>query len=349
MKSAENATVAKARAIYGKRLRESDYFELASRKKVTEAAEYLKKNTHFSEALSSIDTSAIHRGFLESILHKSYYDMYEELCRFQHLNEKPFFNFLLVRSEIRELLKALLYLNNESNDVYIESMHAYLIEKSSFDLMELAKASDFNGLLKVIRHTPYYDILKSINTDSRGHIPYTECEVRLRTYYLRWLIEKASECVHGKSKKALLDQINVQTDVINLINAYRMKKYFYADAQTLKKYMLPFYGRLSKEKQYVIFETQSPEDYLRMLARTSYGRKMETLTETMPSEQFERELVRIRCTLAKRSLMISEDAAVSLYSLMYLSEVELNNIINIIEGLRYNKSVSYMENLIVLQ
>lgn len=214
-----------------------------------------------------------------------------------------------VRSEIRELLKALLYLNNESNDVYIESMHA-IIEKSSFDLMELAKASDFNGLLKVIRHTPYYDILKSINTDSRGHIPYTECEVRLRTYYLRWLIEKASECVHGKSKKALLDQINVQTDVINLINAYRMKKYFYADAQTLKKYMLPFYGRLSKEKQFVLFETQSPEDYLRMLARTSYGRKMETLTETMPSEQFERELVRIRCTLAKRSLMISEDAAV---------------------------------------
>ena len=185
--------------------------------------------------------------------------------------------------------------------------------------------------------------------DGTGHIPYTECEVRLRTYYLRWLIEKASECVHGKSKKALLDQINVQTDVINLINAYRMKKYFYADAQILKKYMLPFYGRLSKEKQFVLFETQSPEDYLRMLARTSYGRKMETLTETMPSEQFERELVRIRCTLAKRSLMFSEDAAVSLYSLMYLSEVELNNIINIIEGIRYNKSVSYMENLIVLQ
>ena len=52
---------------------------------------------------------------------------------------------------------------------------------------------------------------------------------------------------------------------------------------------------------------------------------------------------------AKRSLMFSEDAAVSLYSLMYLSEVELNNIINIIEGIRYNKSVSYMENLIVLQ
>lgn len=149
--------------------------------------------------------------------------------------------------------------------------------------MELAKASDFHGLLKVIRHTPYYDILKSINTDSRGHIPYTECEVRLRTYYLRWLIEKASECVHGKSKKALLDQINVQTDVINLINAYRMKKYFYADAQTLKKYMLPFYGRLSKEKQFVLFETQSPEDYLRMLAGRLTAEKWKRLRKQCPA------------------------------------------------------------------
>lgn len=349
LKSAENATVAKSRAIYGKRLKENDYFELASQKKVTEAAEYLKKNTHFSEALSAIDTSVIHRGFLESILHKSYYDTYEELCSFQRLNDQPFFNFLLVRSEIRELLKALLYLNNESDDVYIESMHAYLIEKSSFDLMALAKASDLQSLLKVIRHTPYFDILKNIHTDSRGHIPYTECEVRLRTYYLRWLIENAKNCVHGKSKKALLDQINVQTDVINLINAYRMKKYFYADAETLKKNMLPFYGRLSKEKQFVLFEAKTPEEYLKLLSGTSYGRKMEMLTENMPSEQFERELVRIRCSLAKRSLMFSEDAAVSLYSLMYLSEVELNNIINIIEGIRYNKSVSYMENLIVLQ
>ena len=113
------------------------------RKKVSEAAEYLKRNTHFSAVLSNIDTSVIHRGFLESLLNKAYYDQYERLCRFQHLNEEPFYNFLLVRFEIRELLKAILYLNNDSSDVYIESMHAYLLKKASFDLIELAKASDF--------------------------------------------------------------------------------------------------------------------------------------------------------------------------------------------------------------
>ena len=42
MKASKNATVAKARAVYGKRLKESDYAELMSKKKVSEAAEYCK-------------------------------------------------------------------------------------------------------------------------------------------------------------------------------------------------------------------------------------------------------------------------------------------------------------------
>ncbi len=349
LKASENATVVKARAIYGKHLTHSDYIELASQKKVTDAAEYLKKNTYFADALANIDTSTIHRGFLESILHKEYFDRYESLCRFQGLDDKPFFNFLFVRSEIRELLKALLYLNNDNNDIYIESMYAHLIEKSCIDLIALAKASNFKEVLNVLRHTPYYDVLKGITPDSDGNIPYTKCEVKLRTYYLKWMLESTEKVVHGEARKILSDQIKAQTDVINLINAYRMKKYFNADRETLEKYVLPFYGKLSKEKQSALFETQSVEDYLRMFSQTSYGRKIKDFSEDMNSDQFEKELISIRYDMAKRALMFSQDAAVSVYSLMYLLEVELDNIINIIEGIRYNKSVSYMENLIVVK
>ena len=323
MKASKNATVAKIRAVYGKRLKENDYYELSAKKKVSEAAEYLKRNTHFSAVLSNIDTSVIHRGFLESLLNKAYYDQYERLCRFQHLNEEPFYNFLMVRFEIRELLKAILYLNNDSSDVYIESMHAYLLKKASFDLIELAKASDFRQLLNVIRHTPYYNIIKNIET--------------------------AKKDFSGTSQTALLDQFNIQTDVINIINAYRMKKYFNADINFLKDNMLPFYGRLGREKQSELFETSSPEEFLRMLSKTSYGRRMDNLDENMESEQFERELVKLKCSMARRALMFSENAAVSLYSLMYLSEVELNNIVNIVESIRYNKSISYMSDIIVIQ
>ena len=39
----------------------------------------------------------------------------------------------------------------------------------------------------------------------------------------------------------------------------------------------------------------------------------------------------------------------SLYSMMYLLETEVTNIITIIEGIRYQKDISYIENLLVIQ
>ena len=150
MNSSKNATVARVKAVYGKRLKEKDYSELFAKKRVTEAADYLKRNTHYAEAFSGIDTSSIHRGYLESILHKAFYSEYEVLCGFQQLSDEPFYNFLLIRTEIREILKALLYLNNEKDDVYIQALPSFFVKKATFDLIELAKAKNFKELLTVI-------------------------------------------------------------------------------------------------------------------------------------------------------------------------------------------------------
>lgn len=347
MSANDNATVAKIRVVYGKRLRDKDYSELVSKKKVTDVADYLKRSTHFSSALNGVDTSSIHRGYLESILDKAYFDEYERLCKFQFLSDKPFFNFLLVRSEIRELLKAILYLNNENSDVYIRSMNGFLIKKASFNLIELAKAKNFKELLKVIEHTPYHDIISHIEPDKHGIIPYTKCEILLRTHYLKRLLETVNDNFDSKTKKVLAEQINVQTDIININNGYRMKTYFNGDARTLKENSLPFYGKISENKRKELFDAEDSKDYLKRLSKSAYGRLMENLDENMESMQFEKELERLQCSIAKRALQFSDNAAVSLYSYMYLAEVEVKNLVNIIESIRYGRSIPYMQSLIV--
>lgn len=347
MNNKENATVAKIRVVYGKRLRDKDYSELISRKKVTDVAEYLKKNTHFASDLAGVDTSSIHRGYLESVLQKAYYDQYERLCKFQQLSDKPFFNFLLVRSEIRELLMAILYLNNENTDVYIQSMNGFLIKKASFNLIELAKAKDFKGILNVIKNTPYYDIICHIEPDKNDIVPYTKCEILLRTYYLKWMLDTVKNNFNAKTRRVLSEQINVQTDIININNGYRMKTYFNGDAQTLKDNSLPFCGRLSESKKNEIFEALDSKDFLQRLSKSSYGRRMENLDEDMESIYFEKELEKLQCSIAKRALQFSDNAAVSLFSYMYLAEVEIKNITTIIESIRYGRSIPYMQKLIV--
>lgn len=348
MNASKNATVTKIKAVYGKRLREKDYNELIQKKKVTDAADYLKRNTHFSKILSGVDTSTIHRGYLETLLNKAYFDEYQRLCKFQQLSEQPFFNFLLVRSEIRELLKAILYLNNERNDVYIHSMHAFLIKKASFDMIKLAKARNFRQILDVIRHTPYYNVIRFIKTDRNGNVPYTQCEVLLRTYYLEWMLETIRKNFDKNTTEILSNQINVQADIINIVNAYRMKKYFSGDAEVLKEYSLPFRGRMSHSKQQAMYEANTPQEFIRRLSKTVYGRLMDSLDENIESLHFEKKLSKLQYEIAERALQFSDNAAVSLYSYMYLAEVEVKNIITIIESIRYGRSASYMKNLIIL-
>ena len=74
---------------------------------------------------------------------------------------------------------------------------------------------------------------------------------------------------------------------------------------------------------------------------------MENLYDNMEGDQFEKELEKLRCSIAKRALQFSENAAVSLYSYMYLAEVEIKNIITVIESIRYGKNIPYMKNLVV--
>lgn len=348
MSAVYNATVAKIRAVYGKRLKEKDYAELFAKKKVTDAAEFLKKNTHFSEILSGVDTTTIHRGHLESLLKKAYFDEYEKLCNFQQLGDKPFFNFLLVSAEIQELLKAILYLNNERTDVYIKSMQAFMIEKASFDMIALAKAQNFETLLAVLRNTPYYYVLKNIEPDKNGMIPYTRCEILLRTYYLEWMLETVRQVFDKKTTDILSEQINVKADIINIVNGYRMKKYFNGTAQELLNHSLPFYGKLSKEKQEELFDSESSQEYIERLSKTVYGRLLNNIDENMESLQFEKELARLQCSIAKRALKFSDNAAVSIFSYMHLAETEVKNIITAIESIRYGRSVPFMRSQLVL-
>ena len=64
-------------------------------------------------------------------------------------------------------------------------------------------------------------------------------------------------------------------------------------------------------------------------------------------ERFEIEVEKLGGVAARRALMFSSSAAVSIYSFVLLSDIEIENIIKIIEGIRYQKSPEYMLDQIV--
>lgn len=340
---ARNATVTKIRAIYGKRLNENDYKELLSKKSVGEVAEYLKHSPNYKDAFTDVDTSTIRRGHLEAILRRHNFERYGKICNFQRLDKQPFYTYIIKWSEIEELFIAILHMNANSSETYIENLPTYLIHKSSFDLIELAKARNYKQLLDVIKHTPYYAILKQIEPDKDNRIDGILCETKLRTYYLNWLLGTVKKDFRGNTRKTLTEQIQLQIDIVNIINAYRMKTYFNASADEIRTLLLPFKGRITDTVKEELISSQNAEDFERVLSKTNYGRQLEELDGGI-----EHKLTELRCRYARRGLTFSQNSASSLYSAVYLFDIELGNIIRIIEGIRYGRPVEDIEALLVL-
>ena len=159
---------------------------------------------------------------------KSNFELYVNLCKFQNLDEEPFYRFLIELHEIEEILDAILYLNAGLSGSYISDLPSFLLSKASFDLLEIAKIRSFKELLTVLNKTDYYNVLRDIKEDENFNVDFMECEVKLRTHYLKKFLKIVERDFTGYAKEELKHQIEVQVDLINIINTYRMKSAFNA-------------------------------------------------------------------------------------------------------------------------
>lgn len=338
-----NATIAKIRAIYGKRLTPQDYTEMMNKQSVSEAAEYLKKNTYYSKLLSSIDTNTIHRGMFENLLRRSVFETYMRITGFEHISKQEFYNYMIVRAEISEILRCIRFINAGSEKL-IADAPMYLNGLLSFDLIELARISDFKELLAFLKKTPYSNVLKPIKTNDDGKVDVTDCETALRTYYFNMLKNSL------KFKKSDADQflsfLETDIDLINIINSYRLTAFFDADEDVIEKDMLPFGGRLSAAKEKEIYSAASSEEFIRRFSKTIYGRQM--IANGYDINNLEQSANRLRHRYAKLMLKRSSSAPLSVFAFIFLLETEVKNIISIIEGIRYGVEASKIAPLIIM-
>lgn len=341
------ATVASIRAVYGKRLRQQQYRTMMAMHTVPEIAAFLKNTPAYRQLLADMEPSVVHRGYLESALRRAVFHQYLHFCKLEQLQSTPFFRFVIMDYEVREILKAIQLLPQQ-NDSYITAMFGWLAPYTEFSLDALAKADSYDEILDALKHTVYHDILKPFLRNEQQPFPYLECEIALRAGYLEHLLEQTKRVMKGKNRTALEEQIRQQIDLVNLINAYRLKSVFHSDRDTLRALMLPVQGNLPKRISNMLYDAPDADAFRRVLMGTRYGRMLSTHGELPQHLQMEHCFQVLRCRTARNALRFSDHAAVSLYAMHYLQSVEAENLTTIIEGIRYQKPIPYLESLLIL-
>jgi V/A-type H+-transporting ATPase subunit C len=321
---ADNAVMAKARGLHGKRLKTQDYETLLQKHGVAEIAGYLKNETYYGEALKEVKEELVHREQLESLIDRRRFEIIASLARFSQ-NDKLFFKTHTEKIEIGQLLFAMRLFNAGEFSKFIVALPVHVSKYLSVDLFKLAAAKNYDDLLETCERTKHYHILRRFRPTHSGQpIDIPGCEAALLTQHWQELLASARESYGGRTLEALERLLYYQIDSHNVNVIYRMKKFFKADAS---KYLVNVPTRMSRAALSELLAAESPESLTETLGRHSLAERLK---------------------LNRRMFSVSFEPAVSVMSYVSLLDIEAANVIRIIEGARYGLSPAETRALLIL-
>ena len=133
-KASGNAVLAKARALYGSRLRADDYRRLMACRTMTELAAALKEYPLYSEALAEVNPQYARRVQLENLLRQSLYTRYDSLCRYDRSAGSKVYEYFTLCCEVDELTAAMRCLDAGRPGDYLFRLPEFLQQRCCIDL-----------------------------------------------------------------------------------------------------------------------------------------------------------------------------------------------------------------------
>lgn len=339
-----NAITTKARAIYGKRLTNKNYSEMLRLATVPDVCAYLRSNTDYARYLKGVNEAAIHRGQLESIISRSRISKYFSLLNYDFSKSKGFYSYVLTKIETDIILNAVILINSDSNEDIIANIPAFLQEHLTFDLEAISKAKDFKSLLEVLVNTKYYNVIKKYEAEN-GEIRFADCEFALKVFYYDWLFKQINTHYKGKIREELLNIVKIEIELLNIGLIYRLKTHFKRSPEQVKLHLLPYYYRLNKNFLNELINTKTADEFITRLKQSSYGYQL----SSVEFNYIEDYTKRLKYILTRKMMRATTKAPITFYALMTLLQIEVDNIIVIIEGIRYKDEESEIQKLLILE
>lgn len=342
MSYASNAILSKARAMYGKRLTDKDYQSLLGCSSVSEVLSYLKSHTKYSPLLNSISEKDVHRGRLELILKQQLFYDFASLCRYEMSVGEHFSDYIIIRTEIEQILHYLMLFTSGKSNEYIYSLPLYFDSHTKIDLNALTKTSTYSQFLAVLDGTPYKAILSKYKPNENNNLNIPEIENSLYSYFYNKIYSIIEKYTKGKTKIELTNIFNNYMDLTNFVRILRLKKYFKMAPEMIKKELLPF-GKLKEHQITDMCNAQNSKDVFAIMLSTSSGKIINNLEYTFAGEITNRG----NYNLGRKNIRFSTCPSVVMMSYIFLEEAELTNVVNIIEGVRYNVEPDTIKSLLI--
>ncbi|MDD6275591.1 MAG: V-type ATPase subunit [Clostridia bacterium] len=327
---AANAVFAKARALYGKRLRRENYNDMLACRTLSELVGYLKTKTEYSSAFENISELDSHQ--IEELLRVHLLKKLEVLCRYEISAGEDVYKYFIAKGDIDQILKFIRLLILGTPEKYLAALPPFFSSYTEFDLYKVAEARDFGQLLDALNGTPYRKLIEPFENNYAEKGCYLIIESTLTAYLYKYLGDLVDKGTNKKSAAQVHEIINYKADMNTIANIYRLTRLQDADNEIIKNYINTDFTNFTDKELDMLISEQYARDMLRLLPSTYYGKDFAKTDfshlEGALQQMFYKKLVKgIRYYTSPTAVM---------FCYFFLAENEVQNIIRIVEGINYN-------------
>ena len=310
---------AKLKGMYAKRITKSDLEDLIKQNNLKNAILLLKSKCDiFKNADENID-----RLEVESLLER---DKINDILKIQKLLDKKdteIFEIFLLQYEIK-CVKSIfrkLFSDDKTDDIIIKNVKMW--DETLFkDIKGIETVQNFYEFFEAIKRMKYNKILKKYQ--EQENINVFEVENDIDKLYFETLYDTVKNEVN--SKKIIGSEI----DLLNILWIFRMKKYYHLEDEKINQILIKRYYKLNPNIIKKVIQTNSFEEIKETMKKTVYINVF--TSENDLEENIDKYLYEINKKIFRN------DITSIAYVLAYVNMIdyENNDIINTIEGIRYN-------------
>lgn len=330
-KKASNAVLAKARAMYGRRLTDDDYKDLASCRSMPELAGALKSKPLYAPALTDINPVFARRAGLELDLRKSIFSRYASLCQYDLSAGQSVYRYFILCSDIEEITTLLRYLDSGHPGDYLYVLPDFLEKHTKLDLYRLARVTNLEELLRALKGTPYGEALAPLRGMPGGTSILEKAEPILAQMSHKALVALAGErSKNSGTAPGMWEYVALECDVTALSNLARMKR-MQVPGNRARHLTMNDCSALSNAEWEKLLGACDLAEFQKEFSTTVYGRAM----AQVGGSYFKERLNKMQYHWCLKWLRFSTDPTLVMLCYVFLAKNEVYNLNHIIEGVHY--------------
>jgi V/A-type H+-transporting ATPase subunit C len=328
------AVSTKVRAMQSRLLGEEDYRKMAGEKTFAGALGVLAEYPAYQNAIHEIPPDRADRMSIEEAIRKSEYADFLKLYRFSGIREKAFLRLYASRYEAQVLKRCLRHaVSGEEILARISCPESVFAIASKTDLDRLIAARTPEEFLDAADGSPCGPAFRKLRAEGNTRIADYESAVDLTRFRLLW--DSRKNGLVKEDAAILREIIGSEIDIQNIIWILRMRKYYSMGPEEIRGRLIPIHWKLRPVLRDRLISAPDMETFREAIAHSPYAKllpireKREISLEEMKNRAF--------AAVYGGSVRKNYYSIACLAAYLFRKERELENIITVLERIRYGK------------